>query len=157
MAPIMLQAIPSFYAKPSQKSLFISANIYEKNIVCKDYGIAHYDNTTCFLPACRYHIILLGEIEELLYILDSFCFTYQLVDCLYTLLKYRFTGKITAKSGIGFDNVRRAIYFNQRNRGMDKMPSIAKKRLLRRKFKQHFMNALHENKSTQTSGSMFAE
>ena len=56
-----------------------------------------------------------------------------------------------------FDNVQRAISFNQRNRGVDKMPSIAKKRLLRKKFKQQFMSALQKNKSTQTSGSVFAE
>ena len=37
------------------------------------------------------------------------------------------------------------------------MPSIAKKRLLRKKFKQHLMSALQKNKSTQTSGSVFAE
>ena len=37
------------------------------------------------------------------------------------------------------------------------MPSTAKKRLLRKKFKQHFMSALQKNKSTQTSGSVFAE
>ena len=37
------------------------------------------------------------------------------------------------------------------------MPSIAKKRLLRKKFKQHFMSALQKNKSTQISGSVFAE
>ena len=37
------------------------------------------------------------------------------------------------------------------------MPSIAKKRHLRKKFKQHFMSALQKNKSTQTSGSVFAE
>ena len=36
------------------------------------------------------------------------------------------------------------------------MPSIAKK-LLRLKFKQHFMSALQKNKSTQTSGLVFAE
>ena len=36
------------------------------------------------------------------------------------------------------------------------MPSIAK-RLLRKKFKQHFMSALQKNKSTQTSGSVLAE
>ena len=40
---------------------------------------------------------------------------------------------------------------------MDKMPSIAKKRLLRKKFKQHFMSALEKNKSTQISDSAFAE
>ena len=37
------------------------------------------------------------------------------------------------------------------------MPSIAKKRLLRKKFKQLFMSALQKNKSKQTSGSVFAE
>ena len=89
--------------------------------------------------------------------MDTFCFTYQHVDCLYTLFKYQFSEKIKAKSGNVFDNVQRAISFNQRNRGVDKMPSFAKKRLLRKKFKQHFMSALQKNKSTQTSGSMFAE
>ena len=37
------------------------------------------------------------------------------------------------------------------------MPSIAKKRLLRKKIKQQFMSALQKNKSTQTSASLFAE
>ena len=157
MAAIMLQLIPSFYAKFSEKSLIISARTYEKYIVCKDYCIAHHDDKTCSLRACKYHIILLGEIEELIHKLDTFCFTYQHVDCLYTLFKYGFKGKIIAKSGNVCDNVQRAISFTQRNRGLDKMPSIAKKRLLRKKFKQNFMSALQKNKSTQTSGPVFAE
>ena len=37
------------------------------------------------------------------------------------------------------------------------MLSIAKNRLLKKKFKQHFMSAFQKNKSTQTSGSVFAE
>ena len=37
------------------------------------------------------------------------------------------------------------------------MPNNAKKRLLRIKFKQYFMSALQKNKSTHTSGSVFAE
>ena len=157
MAAIMLQTVPSFYAKTSGKSLFISAKTYEKYIVCKDYCIAHHDEKTCSLPACKCHIIRLGEIEELLHKLDTFCLTYQHVDCLNTLFKYRFNGKVIAKSVNVFENVQRAISFNRRNRGADKMPSIGKKRLLRKKLKQHFMSALQKNKSTQTSGSMFAE
>ena len=153
----MLQTIPSFYAKISGKSLFFSARTYEKYIVCKDYCIAHQDDKTCSLPACKYHIILLGEIKELLHKLNTFCFTYQHVDCLYTLFKYRFSGKVIAKSGNVFDNMQKAISFNRRNRGVEKMPSIAKKSLLRKKFQQHFMSALQKNKSTQTSGSVFAE
>ena len=153
----MLQTIPSFYVKISEKCLFISAKTNEKHNFCTDYCIAHHDNKTCSLAACKYHIILLGEIEELLHKLDTFCFTYQHVDCLHTLFKFRFSGKFIAKSGNVFDNVQRAISFNQRNKGLDKMPSIAKKRLLRKKFKQHFMSALQKNKSTRTSVSVFAE
>ena len=63
---------------------------------------------------CKYHIILLGNLEELQRKLDTFCFTYQHVDCLYTLFKYRFSGKIIAKSGQMFDNVQQAVGFNQK-------------------------------------------
>ena len=66
-------------------------------------------------------------------------------------------GKIIAKSGNVFDNVQRAISFNQRNRGVDRMPSIGKKRLLRKKLIQLFVSALQKNKSTRASGSMFEE
>ena len=83
----MLQTIPRFYAKISEKSLFISAKTYEKYIVCKDYCIAHHDQKTCFLPVCEYHILLVGEIEELLKQTGYILFTYQYVDCLYSLFK----------------------------------------------------------------------
>ena len=157
MAAIMLQSIPSFYAKFSEKSLLISATTYEKYIVCKDYCIAHHNEKTCFLPACKYHIVLLGNIQELLKKLDTFCFTYQHVDCLYALFKYRFSAKVIAKSGQVFDNVQRAVDFNHRNKGVDRMPSIEKKRLLRKKYKKHLFSSLQKTKTTQTSGSVFAE
>ena len=157
MAAIMLQTIPSFYTKLSEKSLFICANTYEKYIVCKDYCVAHHDDKTCFLPSCKYHILLLGNVEELLKKLDTFCFTYQHVDCLYTLFKYRFSGKVVVKSGQAFDNVQRAVDFNHRNKGVDRMPSIAKKRLLRKKYKKHLFSSFQKTKTTQTSGSVFAE
>ena len=134
----MLQTIPSFYAKISEKSIFISTTRFEKYIVCKDYCIAHHDDKTCYLIACKYHIILLGNVEELLKKLDTFCFNYQHVDCLYTLFKYRFSGKVFAKSGQVFDNVQQAVDFNPRNKGVDRMPSVAKKRLLRKKFKKPY-------------------
>ena len=66
MATIMLQTIPRFYAKILEKSFFISATTYEKYIVCKDYCIAHHNEKTCFLPACKYHVVLLGKVQELL-------------------------------------------------------------------------------------------
>ena len=153
----MLQTIPSFYAKISEKSLFISATTYEKYIVCKDYCIAHHNEKTCFLPTCKYHIVLLGNLQELLKKLDTFCFTHQHVDCLYAFFKYRFSGKVIAKSGQVFDNVQRAVDFNHRNKGVDRMPSIAKKRLLRKKYKKQLFSSFQKTKTTQTSGSVFAE
>ena len=110
-----------------------------------------------FLPSCKYHILLHGNVEELLKKLDTFCFTYQHVDCLYTLFKYRFSGKVIAKSGQVFDNEQRAVDFNHRNKGVDRMPSIAKKRLLRKKYKKHLFSSFRKTKTTQTSGSVFAE
>ena len=157
MAAIMVQAKPSFYTKLSEKSLFISANTYEKFIVCKDYCIAHHDERTCFLPASKYQIVLLGNVQELLKKLYTFCFTYQYVDCLYTLFKYRFSGKVIAQSGKVFDNVQRAVDFNHRNKGVDRMPSIAKKRLSRKKYKKHLFSSFQKTKSTQTGRSVFAE
>ena len=40
---------------------------------------------------------------------------------------------------------------------MDRLPSIAKKRLLRKKFKKHLFGSFQKTKTTQTSGSVFAE
>ena len=66
-----------------------------------------------FLPLCRYHIILIGNIRGLLQKLDAFPFNYQYVNCLLTLFKYHFSGKIVVKSGQLFDNLQRAVHFNQ--------------------------------------------
>ena len=157
MAAVMLQVIPSFFTNCSKNSLFISANTYEKYIVSKEYCIARHDDMMCFLPNCRYHIILIGNIKELLQKRDAFCFNYQHVDCLYTLFKYRFTGKIVLKSGQRFDNLQRAVDFNKQNRGVDRMPSIAKKRLLRKKYEKHLLSSFQKTKQTQNSGSVFAD
>ena len=123
--------------KVFKNSLFKSAITYEKYTVSKEYCISHHDAKIYLLPICRCHILLLGNVEELLQILDPLCFTYQHMDRLYALLKYRFNGNIIVRIGQVIDNVRRAVYFNQRNRRMDRMPSVAKKRLLRKKYKRH--------------------
>ena len=157
MAAVMLQVVPSFYTNYSKNSLFVSANTYENYIVSKEYCIAGHDDKMCFLPNCRYHNFLIGHIEELLQKLDAFCFNYHHVDCLYTQFKYRFSDKIVIKSGQIFDNLQRAVHFNQQNRGLDRMPSIAKKRLLRKKYKKDLLSSFQKTKSTQTSESVFAD
>ena len=158
MAAVMLQVIPGFYTNYSKNSLFVSEKFcYEKFIVSKEYCIAGHDDKMCFLPKCRYHIILIGNIKELLQKLDAFCFNYQHVDCLYTLFKYRLNDKIVINSGQLFDYLQRAVHFNQQNREMDRMPSIAKKKILRKKYKKQLLSSFQNIKSTQTSGSVFAD
>ena len=110
-----------------------------------------------FFIRCKYHIIILGSIEQVLKKLDTFCSTYQHVDCVHTLFKYRFSVKFIANSGQVFDNVQQEVDFNQRNRGADRIPSIAKQRLLRKKYKMHLFSSFQKTKTTQTSGSVFAE
>ena len=108
----------------------------------------------CFLPNCRYHIILICNIKQLLKQMDAFCFSYQHVDCLCTLFKYRFSGKIVVKSGQLFDNMQRLVHFNHQHKGLDRMPSIAKNRLLIEKHEKHLLSSLQKTKSTQTSRSV---
>ena len=105
MAAVMLQVTPSFYTNFPKNSLFLSANTYGKYIVSKERWFARHDDKMCFLPFCRYHIILIRNIKELLQTPDAFCFNYQHVDCLYKLFRYRFTGRIVLKSEQIFGNL----------------------------------------------------
>ena len=110
----------------------------------------------CTVPICKYHILLIAvkDNNDLMQKLDTFSFTYQLVECLYSILKYRFDGKIVNKNGQVLDNIERAVRFNQRRKTVERMSSIAKKRLLRKKNKRHLLNSLQKTISTQTSGSI---
>ena len=88
----------------------------------------------------------MGKIKELLQKLDAISFNYQHVDCLYTLFKYRFSGKIVLKSEQLFDNVQRAVHFNHQNRGVDRMPSI-KKETLEEKVQEIFVELLPQDQN----------
>ena len=88
LAAVRLKVISSFYTKIAKTSLFTSENIFAKHIVSEEYCFTYQDDNICFLTNCIYHIILIGGLRELLQKLEAFCFYYQHVDCLYTLLKY---------------------------------------------------------------------
>ena len=111
----------------------------------------------CFLRICINHIILIGDIEELVKKLDAFYFNYQYVEHLYTLFKNWFSGKIVVKRGQLFDIVQRAVPANHQDKKVDRMPSIAKKRLLGEKYKKHLLSSIGSVESTQTSRSVSAE
>ena len=60
-------------------------------------------------------------------------------ELLYTPLKNRFSATIAVKSEHLFDNVQRAVHLNQQNRGLDRMPSVEKNRLSRKKYEKHLL------------------
>ena len=82
--------------------------------------------------------------------LDTFCSTYQVVYSLYTLFKYRFDGKTVFEV---FAKIERAVRFNQRHKTVERMPSLAKKALLRKKYNRQLLSSLQKTISTQTCGS----
>ena len=125
--------------------------------MCNGFCVAFHNDKTCFVSNCKFHFILPGNVDELLKELDKFCFTCQLVDCLHKVFKYRFRGKFIAKSGQVLDNEQRAVDFSHRSKGVERMPSIAKKRPLRRNFKKHLFNSFKKTKTMQTGGSVFAK
>ena len=159
MAALMLQVIPSFFHKFSETSLFISTDDYEKFLVCRDYRIAAHDPAFCYLKNCKFHLLVIADkdLNDLLVKLVRVCFTYQHVDCFYSLFKFRFSGKVLEKNGEIFDSVERAVSLNKLNKGVDKIPSIAKRRLLRKKFKKHMLTSVQRSISVQTTGSVFVQ
>ena len=139
-----------------KNSLLISASSFEKHIVTKKYCISQNVDKMSFLPSCRYHNLLIGDIKELLQNLDPFCFNYHYMDCLYELFKYRFCGKNVVKSGQPFDNRQKAVHCNQQNGGMDKVPA-SRKTSFRGKAQKPLLRSFQKSKSTQASGSVFAD
>ena len=127
MGAAILQVIPQLWCKLFKKSLFISANTYEKYIVSKEYCIFRHDDKMCFLPNCRCHIILIGNIKDLVHKLDAFCFIYQHVDCLYTLFNYNFSGKFVVKSGQLFDTCRGQFFSTSKTEEGTECPASRKR------------------------------
>ena len=97
MEAVILQVIAGNYGKYSKNSRFLSVNTYKKCFVGEYYCIAHHDADMCFSTNCRFDILMQGSLEELRQKLDPLCFTYQHVDCLYTLFKSRFRGKLLSR------------------------------------------------------------
>ena len=159
MAFAMCQAYPTFYSDYNAKSLFISVseNFNEKFIVTQDYCVSNHSS---FYPVenCKFHLVLIGSsLDQILQRIDKYHFTYQIVDCIYTLYKYRFYSNIISSRGEVFSQLNRAVKHNLKCRIPEKLPSVARKRLLRKKFLRHNLSSAQKLASTQTLGSAFLE
>ena len=136
--------IPSFFAGYSKKQPFQFCKCIRKlyceqiklhcpprcqNVQFNQFQFLH------FIAGWRWNVAM-----------DPMFFTYQHVDCFYTLFKYRFSWNIVVNSGQVFDNVQGAVYFNQRNRGMDRLLSIAKNGILQKKYRKAILELLPKDK-----------
>ena len=107
---------------------------------------------------CNVHSVLRGSsLDQILQRLDKYHFTYQIVDCIYTLYKYRFYSNIISSRGEVFNQLNRAVEHSLKCRIPEKLPSVAKKRLVRKKFIRHYLSSFQKLASTQTLGSAFLE
>ena len=126
MASAMCQAYPTFYSDYNAKSLFISVseNFYEKFIVTQDYCVSNH-SSFCPEENCKFHLVLIGSLlDQILQRLDKYHFTYQIVDCIYTLYKYRFYFNIISSRGEVFNHLNRAVEHNLKCRIPEKLHMV---------------------------------
>ena len=158
MAAVICQVLPDFYKKFCEKALFVCVSVkdYKPYLLTNEYSVASHNYTFCPLKNCSYHIILISSsINELLQKMDDLSFQYQRVDCLYNLYKHQFFGYTIDEGGLVFTQLKRAVQHNLENKFVEKLPSVSKKRLSRKKFRRHLLRAEQRNASTQTLRSSF--
>ena len=125
-----------------QKTAFLFVQTQNKYIVSKGYCLAHHDAKKCFLTICLYHILSLGNLEELLQNLETLCFTYEQwtvsiycssTDSVETLLSR------VAKCLINFNE---QSVLTKEIDDWTEFPVSQKKRFLRKKFRENFFELL---------------
>ena len=62
--PLCYKQSPAFTKKFQKKNFSISANTYEKYLVCKDYCIAHHGGKTCFYPLVNIRLYYLETLNS---------------------------------------------------------------------------------------------
>ena len=66
-----------------------------------------------FVENCKFHLVLIGSsLNQILQRLDKYHFTYQIVDCIYTLNKFRFYSNIISSRGENFNQLNCAVEHN---------------------------------------------
>ena len=149
MASALCQAYPTFKSDYNAKSLFISVSekFYEKFIVTQDYCASNH-SSFFRVENCKFLLVLIGSLlDQILQRLDKYHFLYQIGDLKYTLYKNRFYSNVISSRG--------AVEHSLKCRIPEKIPNVAKKRLLRTKFKRHYLSSAQKLASTQTLISAF--
>ena len=155
MTAVFLQVILIFYTNYSKNNLIISANTWEKYVVSKEYRSAHDNDKMRFLPNCRYHIILLGDIEEMLEKLDAFRISFRHVDCLY--FSCIDPVKNCCREWTTLWKRAQGSSFRSTKQKSGQDAQHPEKKLLRKKYRKHLLSCFHKTKPTQTSRLVYAD
>ena len=129
-AAAMCQALPSFSSDYCQKLLFISisGDFYEEYIVSNNFCVSTH-NSYCSLENCNFHILLIGSsFDQILQRLGNFLFTYQIIDCLNTLYKYRFYSNVISSTSEVFNQLDRAVHHNLKWKGAEKRGQVLQRK-----------------------------
>ena len=167
MASAMFQAYTTIYSDYNAESLFISVseNFYEKFIVTQDYCVSNH-SSFCSVEMFKFHLVLIGSsLDQILQRLDKYHFTFQIVDCICILYKYRLYSHIISSRGEVFNQLNRAVEHNLKCRIPEKLPSVAKipenypvlQRNVeyRKETKNDYLSSAQKLASTQTLGAAF--
>ena len=137
---------PDFIQIIVKKSLFISvsSDFYKQYVVTNNFCVSTH-NSYCSLENSKFHILLIdSSFDQILQRLDNFNFTYQIIDCLYTLYKYRFYWNVNSSTGEVFNQLDRAVHHNLKWKGAEKCQVLQRK-----KFKRHYLWSNQKLASTQ--------
>ena len=125
----------------------------------KKYCIARHDDKMCFVPSCRYHIIKIGDMKKLLQRrMHSVSTTNTWTVCIHfsstdsvakLLLGARVDHSSILSEGSSFES--------PKQRSTQNAQPCEKETLEEKKNRKHLLSSFDENKSTQTSGSLFSD
>ena len=153
----MCQAYTTFF-RTTMQNLFLSLS--QKTFIKTSLShFSHYcvSKTSSFYPVenCNFYLVLIGSsLDHFLQGLDEYHFNYQSIDCTYTSYKYRFYSNVISSRSEVFSQLNRAVEHNLNVRKPEKLPSVAKKRVLRKKkIKRHYLSSAQKLASIQTLGS----
>ena len=154
----MLLKSPLHFDQFNKECLFISTDIsYLKFLITPTFLVAEHDSSFCFSQNCKFHILLHSETPFMEKLADL-QFSFLNVDSLYFLFKFYFSkDKIILSKGLLVEMLTDAVKYNNNHKFMEQRPSVAKKRLLRKTFKNHMSTRKQRTIATQTPKNMFLE
>ena len=111
---LCVKLFPASVQTIMKKSLFISvtSDLYGKYVITNNFCVPTH-NSYCSLENCKFNILLVGSsFDKNLKQLDILFFTCHVIDCLYTLYKYRFFSNVISSTCEVFNQLT-AMFMNE--------------------------------------------